>query len=494
MITEMLQKARDFEARYAPHIPNSERPAFHVTPTIGWMNDPNGFSVYRGEYHLFYQYHPYSNEWGPMHWGHVKSRDFIRWERLPAALAPDRPYDAAGCFSGGAVELPDGRQLLMYTGVQRGRDPDGFLRDLQTQCIAVGNGIDFEKPDVNPVIDGSSLPEGCGCVDFRDPKIWREPDGVYHAVIGDRVADGSGAILLFRSADGISWRYERTLDACANQYGKMWECPDFFALDGKQVLLTSPQEMVPVGLEFHAGNGTLCLIGDYDADGAGFVRQSAQAVDYGLDFYAMQTLLTPDGRRVMIAWMQNWSTVGAKPEHCRWFGQMTVPRELSVREGRLCQLPVRELERYRGACVRHTNIPVTYEVNLPGVCGRVLDMTVTVRPMGGIYKWFRMRVAKDGGHETVLRYRPEQGMLKIDRTRSGLRHDIVHTRSFFVRPRGGEIKLRVILDRFSLEVFVNDGEQAASAVIYTRQEADAVTFEADGQALIDVEKYDLIFE
>ncbi|MCI8658541.1 MAG: glycoside hydrolase family 32 protein, partial [Oscillospiraceae bacterium] len=150
MTSEALQKARAFEAQYGPHIPSRERPAFHLTPTIGWMNDPNGFSLYKGEYHLFYQYHPYSNEWGPMHWGHVKSRDLIRWERLPAALAPDCGYDAAGCFSGGAVEMPDGRQMLMYTGVQRGRDADGFIRDIQTQCIAIGDGVDYNKCELNP--------------------------------------------------------------------------------------------------------------------------------------------------------------------------------------------------------------------------------------------------------------------------------------------------------------------------------------------------------
>ena len=122
MVSTQLQKARDFEAQYGPHIPAAERPAFHATPTIGWMNDPNGFSIYQGKCHLFYQYHPYSNEWGPMHWGHLTTEDFIHWERLPAALAPDQPCDAAGCFSGGAVELPDGRHLLMYTGVQRERD------------------------------------------------------------------------------------------------------------------------------------------------------------------------------------------------------------------------------------------------------------------------------------------------------------------------------------------------------------------------------------
>ena len=217
-------------------------------------------------------------------------------------------------------------------------------------------------------------------------------------------------------------------------------------------------------------------------------------MDYGLDFYAPQTLLTPDGRRIMIAWMQNWSTVGAKPFHCRWFGQMILPRELSVHNGRLYQLPVRELEKYRGHLVIH-HISVCGETNLPGVQGRLVDMTVTVRPMGqGSYRWFRIHVAKDGQHDTVIRYKPDESTLKIDRTRSGLPHDIVHTRSLLVRPRDGEIKLRIILDRFSVEVFVNDGEQAASAVIYTRQEADAITFDAGGQALIDVEKYDLVFD
>lgn len=492
MTSDTLQKAREFEARYGPHIPDSERPAFHVTPTIGWMNDPNGFSLYKGEYHLFYQYHPYSNEWGPMHWGHLKSRDLIRWERLPAAMAPDMPYDASGCFSGSALELPDGRQLLMYTGVRRDRDPDGFLRDVQTQCLALGDGVDYEKFGGNPILTERDLPQGGSAVDFRDPKLWQDADGNYYAVVGNRAADGSGAILLYRGMDDFKGEFVRTLDACCNQYGRMWECPDFFPLDGKHVLLTSPQEMDPVGLEFHAGSGTLCLIGDYDPAGDGFCRQAAQAIDYGLDFYAPQTLLAEDGRRIMIAWMQNWATVGAKPDHCRWFGQMTLPRELSVRGGRLYQNPVRELERYRGQCVAHHNIPVSGEINLPGIQGRVLDMTITVRPIGrDSYRWFRVRVAKDGKHETIIRYRPDQGTVKIDRTRSGLPHDIVHTRSFLVTPRNGEIKLRIILDRFSLEVFVNDGEQAASAVLYTRQDADAISFEAGGAVLMDVEKYDI---
>ena len=94
-----LAKARAYEKICGAQIPPRERPLFHVTPTVGWLNDPNGFSVYQGEYHLFYQYHPYDIHWGPMHWGHMKSRDLIRWERLPAALAPDMSYDTGGVFS-----------------------------------------------------------------------------------------------------------------------------------------------------------------------------------------------------------------------------------------------------------------------------------------------------------------------------------------------------------------------------------------------------------
>ena len=495
MTSEPLQEARAFETQYGPHIPDSERPLFHATPAIGWMNDPNGFSFYKGECHLFFQYHPYSNEWGPMHWGHLKSRDFLHWERLPVALAPDEDYDAFGCFSGGAVELPDGRQLLMYTGVRRGHNADGYLQDIQTQCLAIGDGVDYEKYSGNPVLTGDDLPQGGSAIDFRDPKLWREADGTYRAAIGNRTEDDSGAILLYRSADCLHWEFVRTLDRSCNRYGKMWECPDFFPLDGRKVLIVSPQEMDPEGLEFHTGNGTVCLIGDCEPGSGDFVRRHVQAIDYGLDFYAPQTLLTADGRRVMIAWMQNWASAGAKPAHCRWFGQMTLPRELSVRDGRLYQVPVRELEGCRGRCVKHTGVPVSGEVSLPGVRGRVVDMTVTVRPVAGeSCRWFCVRVAKDEQYETRLQYRPDEGVLKLDRTHSGLPHDIVHTRKFLVRPGDGAIKLRIILDRFSVEVFVNDGEQAASTVIYTRQEAEAITFEAGGSALVDVEKYDLIFD
>ena len=491
VISKELQTARDFEDAYL-HFHTNELPKFHVTGGIGWINDPNGFAPYKGEYHLFFQYYPYDVTWGPMHWGHLKTKDFIRWERLPAALAPDQEYDKNGCFSGGAVEMPDGRHLLMYTGVSKIRRDDGTVVDKQTQCVAIGDGVDYEKYENNPVIDHTIVPEGGSSIDFRDPKIWRE-NGMYRAAIGNRSEDGSGAILLYKSVDAFHWEFEGVLAASHNQYGRMWECPDFFPLDGKDVLLVSPQEMTAIGFEFHPGNGTVCLIGRQNAETKELVRENVHAIDYGVDFYAPQTLKTEDGRRVMIAWMQNWETSACKPGDMRFFGQMTLPRELSLREGRLCQNPVRELENYRESKITYQNVMVRSDISLAGISGRHLDISLTVRPgnMSEMYKYFRIYLAKDGERYTYIRYKPATGTIRVDRTHSGFPYDIVNVREFPVRLKDDTLKMRIILDRCSVELFVNDGEQAASFVIYTPAEAEAISFSAEGDVLMDIEKYDL---
>ena len=153
MTSQMLCKARKYEEIAEKVIKKEERPAFHFSPRTGWMNDPNGFSYYKGKYHMFYQYYPYDTRWNSMHWGHAVSDDLLHWEYVPAALAPDENYDKEGCFSGSAIALPDGRQLLIYTGVARKAQEDGTDCEIQTQCIAVGDGTNYEKYENNPVLD-----------------------------------------------------------------------------------------------------------------------------------------------------------------------------------------------------------------------------------------------------------------------------------------------------------------------------------------------------
>lgn len=490
MDSTTLQNARAYEARHGAAIPAAERPAYHLTPYIGWMNDPNGFSFYQGRYHLFYQYYPYDTVWGPMHWGHAVSTDLLHWDYLPAALAPDSPSDKDGCFSGSAAQLPDGRQLLLYTSVRREEQPDGKTRDVQTQSVAVGDGIHYEKPFQTPVLDERHLPDGFSRFDFRDPKIWQEPDGSYSAVLVGQGKTEGGAALLFHSADGFRWEYVTILDASRGEYGVMWECPDFFELDGKQVLMVGPMEMQARD-EFHNGHCVIALIGSYDPVNHRFVRENVQLMDEGIDFYATQTLQAPDGRRIMTAWMQAWAGISDQPPQAKWFGQTICPRELHIRDGRIIQTPVRELDAAHGARVFHENVCIEGEVSLAGIGGRVIDLRLTVAPGAGGCRTFAVRLAADGAHATTLTYEPRTRRLTLDRSRAGFRQDIVHIRSCTVRGQSETLDLRVLLDRSSVEVFVNGGEQTMTACIYTPPEAEGISFAADGTARVTVEQYAL---
>ena len=486
-MSDLLSRARAYENERLSVVTPSLLPCFHVTGGVGWINDPNDFSLYRGEYHLFFQYNPYSTHWDTMHWGHVKTRDFIRWERLPCALAPDKSYDKDGCFSGSAIELRDGRHLLMYTGVKKTDDGHEF----QTQCLAFGDGMNYEKYDGNPVISSELLPPGGSEVHFRDPKI-SEENGLFRVVTGNLTRDGSGAVLLFESDDALHWRFVSEIAASENRFGRMWECPDLFRFDGKDVLIVSPQEVHTRDPEFIDGNTTLCLIGELDRNNK-LIRETEHTIDCGLDFYAPQTVLTEDGRRVMIAWMQYWNSVEIQPrEDLPFYGQMTLPRELHVKDGRLIQTPVRELDANREDRIAYSGVPVGGIIQLPGIKGRCFDLTVKIRPTGkDVFQSFTVNAAEGGEYVTEIRYCPGTNTVLVDRTHSGWPENVLNRREFAVSDLGGEITLRIISDRYSLEIFVNGGEQAASFVIFSPEDADGVSFEAQGEAVIDVEQYSL---
>ena len=485
-LSAALQEARRFEAERSAAIRPEDRPGFHLSPRVGWMNDPNGFSWYNGQYHLFYQYHPYDSHWGPMHWGHAVSPDLLHWTHLPAALAPDQPCDCGGCFSGTAITLADGRQVLMYTGVSAPMPEQGGKR-LQTQNLAFGDGRDYVKFPHNPVISAAELPEGASIEDFRDPKLWQTADGTFRCLAASRDETGSGQILLFESADLFHWRFVGKTAQNRGRMGVMWECPDLFRLDGQDVLLISAQDMLPEGFEYHNGDMAFCLLGDFDAESGQFREAANQALDYGIDFYAPQTILTPDGRRVMIGWLMNWDTCNQHYRNYPWFGQVSLPRELFFRDGVLCQRPIRELEQLRADRVCCENVEIRGEkVSLPGVDGRQLDLELEVFPLDGPYQRFSVWFAQDEQFHTGVSFRPHESVLKIDRKFSGSRRAIIHQRRAKVAHENGAIRLRLILDRFSAEVFVNDGEKVMSLAVDTPVTADRISFFADGAVRLNV--------
>ena len=218
-------------------------------------------------------------------------------------------------------------------------------------------------------------------------------------------------------------------------------------------------------------------------------------MDYGIDFYAMQTLETTDGRRIMIGWMQNWDTLAHRDNDSKWFAQMSLPRELSVKNGRLYQTPIKELDAMRKDRVEYNNVVINNDtISLDKIEGRTIDMELVIRPEDkeNVYKKFALRFAQNEKFHTELSFRPYESVLKIDRKFSGTERALVHQRRCLVNGDANELKLRVILDRFSAEVFINDGEQVMSVVMFTEQEANGISFFADGAAKIDVVKYDLV--
>ena len=476
MTSQALRDARRYEEIYEKEILPEQRPLFHLAPRCGWMNDPNGFGFYNGSCHLFYQYYPYASEWRSMHWGHAVSRDFLHWEFLPAALAPDQPYDYMGCYSGSAIQSEDGKHVLMYTSVRMASDMQDGGIGVQTQSIAIGDGIDYEKYSGNPVLTEADLPEGGSRFDFRDPKVWKASDGSYICAVANRAADNTGAILLYKSSDLFHWKYWKVLAANRGRFGMMWECPDFFELDGKHVLLVSPQDMQPSGFEYHNGNGTLCLIGSYDEASGTFVEEKDQSIDYGIDFYAPQTILTDDGRRIMIGWMQNWDACAIRNPSEQWAGQMSVPRELSVKDGRLYHIP------------RDKQFS---QAEKAGINFKSLGEPKHERRKPKIQR-FSVRFAQKDNLRTAVSFRPHEKTVKVDRKYSGSRRAIVHQRRCLVEgSSNGVITLRLVLDRYSAEVFINDGRYVMSAVIFTDLAADGISFFADGDAVIDVESHRL---
>lgn len=198
----------------------------------------------------------------------------------------------------------------------------------------------------------------------------------------------------------------------------------------------------------------------------------------------------------MIAWMSNWDMTDFKEQGSHFFGQMSIPRELCIRDGKLYQLPVRELENYRTNEVKIDKSLIVGTKALEthsfgSVKGRYIDMTLDISPAANVYRRFDIKLACEGKHYFQIAYDPYESVITVDRSHTGCTRDVLHTRSFAVADRGGALKLRIVMDRQSVEIFANDGEDAATFAFFSPLSEDGICFAVDGEAYVSVEKYDL---
>lgn len=457
------------------------RPGYHLSIPLGWLNDPNGFCFFKGEYHLFCQYHPYDSVWGPMHWFHWTSSDLVHWRERAVALAPDTAADADGCFSGTAVER-DGKLYLMYTGVLK-CGPDAEL--LQRQCIAESaDGVAFEKWAVNPVISAADLPEGASPFDFRDPKLIEVPGG-WRAVMASRGANG-GQLLGYFSEDMKRWRYDGVF---AGGLGEMSECPDCFELDGQAVTVVCLMG-VDGDPRYPHRQTAAYMLGETDPAWTRFdARTSPATLDWGLDFYAPQTAQTPDGRRVLIGWALSWGHMS--PTHYMghgWQGMMTLPRELSIRDGKLIQRPIRELESLRGTCYELKDVAVEGFLALSELVGRraEIELELDVRSAD----WVEIRLMESEGEYFSLMYDVMRQALRGDRSRCGYplgEGGAAEEKPWTEAPcacEEGRLKLRIFVDTSIVEVFAQNGEVAMCSLAFPKGKGDGVSIRCGGKAQI----------
>lgn len=332
MTSKMVQTLRQqFTADY-------HRPQYHFLPPSNWMNDPNGVIQWGGQYHLFYQYNPFGANHANMHWGHAVSEDLIHWQDLPVAMKPSpESVDEGGIFSGCIIN-DNSIPKMFYTGVNKDYQ-------VQTQCLAIGNAdlSAWEKHHQNPVIGTvpASLHQSN---DFRDPFVWQE-GAFWYMAVGSRIQGVGGAILLYQSEDLFNWRYlHPLLVGSLATTGVMWECPNFFQLEDKWVLIISSH----IG---YATGTVLYFVGAYE--NYRFIPEVQGVLDPGY-YYAPLTHLDNDGRRIMYGWIREGRSID-KQVKAGWSGVQAIPRVLSLdSQNRIIMSPVSELQ-----AIRHHHVHIT---------------------------------------------------------------------------------------------------------------------------------------
>ena len=468
----------------------SYRPAYHFTPEKNWMNDPNGLVYQQGKYHLFYQYNPKGATWGNMSWGHATTEDLVHWDRLPLAIPMD---DSLMIFSGSAVVDKNNTSGLFEEGDSTGMVAiyTAHQPELQTQALAYSSddGRTWTQYEGNPVLDE-------GLKDFRDPKVfWYEPKQAW--IMALAIPQGQ-KIRFYESSDLQDWTRLSEFGPQGFVDG-IWECPDLFELPVENG--TGNQWVLVVSYNTDtAGSDMQYFVGDFD--GTKFTNINTDdlilSVDEGKDYYAAVTWNNvPDDRRLMIGWFNNWQ-YGQEIPTAGWRSAQSLIRSLHLRqfpEGvRLVQRPVEEQQTLRGTPQHYQNERVTEGddfLSVENVHGSQLEIIAefvyqpieTPSEAQQLASEFGVRVFEGENQETVVGYDVASQSLFVDRTQSG---DTTFNPQFPTRTIGlmpsddGIVRMRIFVDRSSVEVFGNDGYVTMSNRIFPDQRKDGVEVYAIG--------------
>lgn len=332
------------------------RHKYHLMPPTGWLNDPNGLSYYGGNYHVFFQYAPEDARGSDKCWGHYQSPDLLNWEYTGIAIYPDTEYDRNGAYSGGAL-TDDGSLELFYTGNLKEEGDFDYInegRGATVIYLSTEDGVHLTEKEL--LMTNDDYPADLSR-HVRDPKVWKD-QGSYYMLLGARTRGSLGEALLYRSEDKKAWRFLKTITA-TEPFGYMWECPDYFKVEGRPVFAFSPQGIEAEEYRFANiyQSGYLTDVRLPDTGQIRDIYKKFREWDLGFDFYAPQTFEAPDGRRILFGWAGvSDSPYDNEPSIQEgWQYSMTVPRELSWKGDILCQNPARELEALRKEAVAFGN-------------------------------------------------------------------------------------------------------------------------------------------
>ena len=436
------------------------RQKLHLMPPVGWLNDPNGLCQFRGIYHAFFQYSPFNAEGGVKMWGHYTSRNMIDWEYQGVTLYPDQPFDCSGVYSGCAF-IEDGEMYLYYTGNVKLEDRDDYDyvnsgREANTVLVTSTDGVHFGRKRL--LMKNSDYPADL-TLHVRDPKVWKE-NGVYYMLQGARTKEDSGQAIVFRSEDKLHWSFHSRIKT-NDKFGYMWECPDYFEVDGTKILSASVQGLT--GDEWKERNvyqsGYFVVDGDISGE---YSLSDYRLWDYGFDYYAPQSFETDDGRRIQIGWMgmpdcEEYTnrTIEDGWQHC-----FTFPREVFVKDGIVRQRLIRELEERKILSEETKN--------------RLETNNYTV------YEAVVSDISDDQFHAVLA----ENLIVKYENNRFVI--EFINSRNNKVscgrRIRYVEMDhvtdVRILSDESSVEIFVNDGAYVFSTRYYP--EEPGICIEAEG--------------